>query len=49
MFGFLSVMTICQFFLMTLILPYLVHQNENWIKTLVCSLFFIWALFAVIV
>ena len=49
MLGFFSAMFVSQFFLMTLIFPYMVQPEEQWLKVTICSLLLTWIFFAILI
>ena len=49
MFGFFSVMLISHLCLMTIVFPYMINSQEQWLKSVVTGSLIAWALFASIV
>lgn len=49
MISFFTVMLLSQFFLMTLVFPYMLDEGQQWLKTTVSSLLVVWLLSAFVV
>ena len=47
MIGFITTMLICQVFLQAIVFPYIIVGKE-WLKTTICGLFVVWAVFGLI-